>query len=306
MSAGAALFGNNRRVTGEPPPPEDGSWPVDAAIGAAALAARTATDVAGVVSRSAPAKALGGAARWLTRPLARDGQEVRDRIGSTGIPAAQQAVRRVTPGVVQAVDLDGILEALELDELLDRVDVGRLIERVDVAGVVARVDVDALLSSIDIDALLGRVDITALIGRIDLNRLLSVIDLNALLGRIDLNRLLAEVDLDALLSDVDLNVVVARLDVDALVRNTEMGGIIARSTSGVASEALDAVRSQGVGLDNFIARLANRMMRRDAAELPSGPPLLVDHQLALPPAEPGDDDSDRDGAGVRAGSANRS
>jgi hypothetical protein len=53
----------------------------------------------------------------------------------------------------------------------------------------------------------------------------------------------------------------------------------------VASEALDVVRSQGVGMDNFIARLANRVMRRDMAELPSGPPLLIEAQLALPAAD---------------------
>jgi hypothetical protein len=74
---------------------------------------------------------------------------------------------------------------------------------------------------------------------------------------------------------------------DALVANTELGSIIAQSTSGVASEALDAVRSQGVGLDNFIGRLANRVMRRDPKELPAGPALLVQDQLALPAASDG-------------------
>ena len=51
----------------------------------------------------------------------------------------------------------------------------------------------------------------------------------------------------------------------------------------MASEALDVVRSQGVGMDNFIARLTNRVLRRDLAELPTGPPLLIEAQLALPP-----------------------
>lgn len=71
---------------------------------------------------------------------------------------------------------------------------------------------------------------------------------------------------------------------DALVSNTELGSIIAQSTSGVASEALDVVRSQGVGMDNFIARLTNRVLRRDITELPAGPPLLIEAQLALPSA----------------------
>ena len=37
---------------------------------------------------------------------------------------------------------------------------------------------------------------------------------------------------------------------------------------------------------NRVDLLANRALRRDVAELPAGPPLLVDAQLALPPAEP--------------------
>ena len=73
---------------------------------------------------------------------------------------------------------------------------------------------------------------------------------------------------------------------DALVSNTELGSIIAQSTSGVASEALDVVRSQGVGMDNFIARLSNRVLRRDVTELPAGPPLLIEAQLALPAPTP--------------------
>ena len=298
MAARSARVGNNREVTGEPPSPVngaespaaapdgDGSWGVDAAIGAAAIAARTATDVAGAVTRSAPARAFGGAARWITQPLAREGQEVRERLEEDGIPAAQQAIRQVTPGVVQAVDLNGILDAIDIDGLMARIDLDALMDRIDVGGIVAKVDIDQLLTTIDLDALLGRIDIAALIGRIDLNQLLAGIDLNQMLERLDLNQLLSDIDLDALLENLDLNAVVERLDVDALVQNTEMGSIIARSTSGVASEALDAVRSQGVGMDNFIARVTNRVLRRDPAELPAGPDLLVEDRLALPAGDP--------------------
>jgi hypothetical protein len=273
--------------------PDDGDaqWGVDAAIGAAAIAARAATDVAGTVAGSAPAKALGSAARWLTQPLAKEGQEVRGRLEEEGVPAAQQAIRQLTPGVVQAVDLNGILDAIDIDGLLERISMDKLLDRIDVGGIVARVDIDGLLDSIDLDALLTRIDVNALVARIDLNQLLQHVDLNALLTHIDLNELLKGIDLDALLENLDLNAVVERLDVDALVQNTEMGGIIARSTSGVASEALDAVRSQGVGMDNFIMRMTNRVLRRDPAELPAGPDLLVSDQLALPAGEPaGQDD----------------
>lgn len=301
---------------------ERDGWAVDAALGAAALAARSATDVAGAIGSSTPARVAEGAARWLTRPLARQGEEVRERLEEEAGPAAQQVIRQVTPGVVDAVDLNDVLAAIDIDALLDRIDVNRLVDRIDVGAIVAKVDVDelvaqvdvdalvqrvdvgaivarvdldalmasidvdALLERIDVDALLGRIDVGALVARIDLDALLASVDLNALLTRLDLDQVLAGVDLDALLASVDLNELLQRLDMDALVANTELGAVIAQSTSGIAGEALDAVRSQGVGMDGFIARLANRALRRDVAELPAGPPLLVDAQLALPPAEP--------------------
>ena len=275
---------------------ERDGWAVDAALGAAALAARSATDVAGAIGSSTPARVAEGAARWLTRPLARQGEEVRERLEEEAGPAAQQVIRQVTPGVVDAVDLNDVLAAkVDVDELVAQVDVDALVQRVDVGAIVARVDLDALMASIDVDALLeridvdallGRIDVGALVARIDLDALLASVDLNALLTRLDLDQVLAGVDLDALLASVDLNELLQRLDMDALVANTELGAVIAQSTSGIAGEALDAVRSQGVGMDGFIARLANRALRRDVAELPAGPPLLVDAQLALPPAEP--------------------
>jgi hypothetical protein len=306
---------------------DDEHWGVNAAIGAAAIATRTAGDLADAVGSSTPGRVVEGAARWLTRPLARQGEEVRARIEEEGVPAAQQAIRQATPGVVQAVDINEILAAIDVDALLDRINVNRLVERIDVGAVVAKVDVDelvskvdvnalvaqvdvnalvsqvdvgeligrvdldALLASVDLDALLGRLDLGAVLERIDLNEvltrldmdaLLASVDLAALLDRLDLNALLGKIDLDQLLGQVDINALVQRLDMDALVANTELGSIIAQSTSGVASEALDVVRSQGVGMDNFIARLANRVLRRDPAELSPGPPLLIDAHLALP------------------------
>ncbi len=284
-------------------------WGVNAALGAASIAARTAGDVADAVGNTVPAKVFDQAARWITRPLSSEGEEVRERIGTEGVPAAQEAIRQATPGVVQAIDINEILAAIDLDLLLDRIDVNRLVDRIDVGAIVAKVDVDelvqqvdvgaivarvdidqivakvdldALLASVDLDALLSRIDVGSLLERIDLDVLLRSIDLDALLTRLDLDQLLGSVDLNALLSGIDINALMDRLDMDALVANTELGGIIARSTSGVASEALDVVRSQGVGMDNFIARVVNRAMRREQSELPQGPPLLVEAQLALP------------------------
>ena len=43
----------------------------------------------------------------------------------------------------------------------------------------------------------------------------------------------------------------------------------------MASEVLDVVRAQGVGLDDFFARWVNRVLRRRPESLPLGPPTLV-------------------------------
>jgi hypothetical protein len=99
----------------------------------------------------------------------------------------------------------------------------------------------------------------------------SALDVNALLDQVDLNAVLDRIDLDRLLERIDLNEIVKRIDVEALVEQTDLGAVIAASSSGVAGEVLDVVRSQTVGLDEFIARWIGRLRRRPYAG-PPGPP----------------------------------
>jgi hypothetical protein len=100
---------------------------------------------------------------------------------------------------------------------------------------------------------------------------MSALDVNALLDQVDLNKVLDGIDLDRLLERIDLNDIVKRIDVEALVEQTDLGAVIAASSSGVAGEVLDVVRSQAVGLDEFIARWIGRLRRRPYAG-PPGPP----------------------------------
>jgi hypothetical protein len=109
------------------------------------------------------------------------------------------------------------------------------------------------------------------VSAVDVNAVLDQVDLNAVLDQVDINQVLDRIDLDRLLSRMDLNAVVKRIDVEALVEQTDLGAIIARSSSGVASDALDVVRSQTVGLDEFIARWIGRLRRRPYTG-PPGPP----------------------------------
>jgi len=108
---------------------------------------------------------------------------------------------------------------------------------------------------------------------VDINELVAQLDLNAVLDRIDVQALLSRVDLNALLEQVDLNALIQRIDVEALVTHTDFGEIIAKQTSGIASGALDAVRSQSVSIDGTIDRGLWRLVRRNAPR-PAAPELL--------------------------------
>ena len=109
------------------------------------------------------------------------------------------------------------------------------------------------------------------VSALDMNALLDQVDLNALLDQVDINLLLDRIDLDRLLERMDLNDIVRRIDLDALVKQTDLGAIIAASSSGAAGDVLDVVRSQTVGLDEFIARWIGRLRRRPYTG-PPGPP----------------------------------
>ncbi|MHB1139513.1 MAG: hypothetical protein ACYC2O_11195, partial [Microthrixaceae bacterium] len=174
----------------------DAEWGVDAAIGAASRAARTAGDVANVVGSSAPARLAAAVAKRLTVPLAKEGHEVRERIETDAGPAARKAIQRVTPGVVEAVDLNELLASIDLDAILDRIDIDRLVGRVDVGAIVAKVDVDELIQQVDVNAIVARVDVAAVVERVDVDSLISDVDLDALLQRVDIAALLERIDLN--------------------------------------------------------------------------------------------------------------
>lgn len=140
--------------------------------------------------------------------------------------------------------------------------------------IVHALDVNALLTRVDVNALARRVDVNALVQQIDVNALLDQVDVAALMERADVNDLLARVDVGALLSRVDINDLLQRVDMDALVEQTDLGAVIAKSSGGAASEALDAARSQAVGLDQFIDRWVQRALRRKHPA-PSAPDALL-------------------------------
>jgi len=149
---------------------------------------------------------------------------------------AEKTAERVIDLVVRTLDVNALVQRVDPDAIIDRVDVNKLVERVDVDKLVDQVDVDKILDRVDVDRLLAKMD---------------------------LDQVLARVDVDALADRIDVNVIAQRIDIDAIALHTDLGAMIARSSGGVASGALDVARSQTVGLDEWIARWVDRLLRRD-------------------------------------------
>jgi hypothetical protein len=192
-----------------------------------------------LVSALPGANGAGQLVNIATRPLVDSGRETRTRVRSAAQTGTQRLLEAVAPGLLDTLDIDALVQRIEIDRL------------------VGRIDIDALVRRIDIDRLVRRIEIDDLVGRIDIDALVQRIDLDAVVARVDVNR------------------VAERIDVDAVVEQTELGTIVARSTSGFASEALDAARSQAADVDTRVSRVVNRVLRRKESEVPAGPPLLT-------------------------------
>jgi len=148
-----------------------------------------------------------------------------------------------------------------------------LAERI-VPLIVEAIDVNSIIDQVDVDRIVSRVDIDAIVSRVDIDKIIE---------RVDIDKIIERVDIQQVIERVDINAIIDTIDIDALVEQTELGSIIARSTTGVITEILDVIRSQGVGLDDFILRWGNRLIGRGRKikDWPDGPPLLVE-RAAVP------------------------
>lgn len=133
------------------------------------------------------------------------------------------------------------------------------------------VDINAIVNKVDIDALVQKIDVDRIVERVDVERIIERVDIGSIVERVDIDEIVNRIDVDAVIQRVDVNAIVQGMDIDALVEKTELGSIIAKSTTGIFAEALDLVRAQGVGLDDFCARWTNRLLRRSPDSLPLGP-----------------------------------
>jgi hypothetical protein len=83
------------------------------------------------------------------------------------------------------------------------------------------------------------------------------VDVNAIAGRLDVDAVAARLDLDAVVSRLDL-VALAEFVVEGI----DLPGIIQSSTGSMASVARREVRWQGIGADERVEHIVDRMLRR--------------------------------------------
>ena len=230
--------------------------------------------------RSASARAPAGRRRRRAgRAAAAARRATRVRRGpATGSPARRRAAgaRRPQPRwCTEHVDLDAMVAGVDVDAVVARVDLERIIDRIDVDAVVARADLQAVLGRVDVDDVVARVDLERIIDRIDVDAVVARADLQAVLGRVDVDDVVARVDLERIIDRIDVDAVVGRADLDAVVakldlialaeyvvEGIDLPGIIRSSTGSMASEGLREVRRQGIGADERVAHVVDRLLHR--------------------------------------------
>jgi hypothetical protein len=156
----------------------------------------------------------------------------------------------------------------------------RLAEPVEsLAQNIARRVIELVVEALDLNALIDQIDLNRVIDQVDVNRLLDKVDVNRLLDQVDVDRLVARVDVQAVMKQVDVNELANQVDINALVERAGIEEIVARSSNSIASQGVNLVRSQAVGLDDFIARWVNRLRRRGYDGPPALPGLQVEPSL---------------------------
>ena len=67
---------------------------------------------------------------------------------------------------------------------------------------------------------------------------------------------IAQIDFVRVVEQIPIDDIVGTIDIEAIVQRIDLGGVIRESTMGLTTEAVDAVRAQGMTLDG--ARRARR------------------------------------------------
>jgi hypothetical protein len=121
-------------------------------------------------------------------------------------------------------------------------------------------------------AVLDRLDLTRLvIERVDLTRVVQ-----ATLDQMDLTQLVLDrVDVDRIVDKADLDRIIDRLPLvdlaNYIVDEVDLPRIIRESTGGIATDAMNAVRIQTIGVDQMLTRITDAMLLRRKARVTTAP-----------------------------------
>jgi hypothetical protein len=74
--------------------------------------------------------------------------------------------------------------------------------------------------------------------------------------------LISQLDFERIVRRIPVEDIVANVDVEAVVARIDLAGVVRESTVTVGSEAVDALREQGMALDQFSARVVDRLLLR--------------------------------------------
>jgi hypothetical protein len=76
---------------------------------------------------------------------------------------------------------------------------------------------------------------------------------------------IAQLDFVRIVEQVPVDDIASAVDVEGIVRRVDLGGIIREATAGVTMETVDAIRSQGITVDEWTSRFVDRILLRKKA-----------------------------------------
>jgi hypothetical protein len=73
---------------------------------------------------------------------------------------------------------------------------------------------------------------------------------------------IAQLDLERIVQQIPMEDIVGAIDIESIVARIDLVGVIRESTANISTEAVDALRDQGMALDTFAARVIDRLLFR--------------------------------------------
>jgi hypothetical protein len=275
FSAGATAFAEALRASMPGRDEADDATPDPAATltGAGLGAAVTAAEAAASAAADA-ADAMAPLLSWVLEPrFAREAGEM--AAGATRVldgqwKAAQAEtvnaassflsalVPEIVQGVMDQVDLTALVrDRVDINAIVEDVDLDRIMDRVDVNAIVAKVDMERLAGTFPVDAIIDKVDVSEVIAKVDVNEVVDTVDIERIMERVDLTSIVDRLDLAAIAQEV-----IDEIDLPAIVRE---------SSGAMASETVQTVRVRGMDADRLVARIVDKVLRREARNLDPPP-----------------------------------